>query len=37
MLAGLPVPFHVVGGTELRQAVQALGQRMLAAAGTSTP
>ncbi|MGC4154177.1 MAG: WYL domain-containing protein [Propionicimonas sp.] len=37
MLAGLPVPFHVVGGTELRQAVQALGQRMLAAAGTATP
>ncbi len=37
MLAGLPVPFHVVGGTELRQAVQELGQRMLAAAGTAAP
>lgn len=37
LLAGLPVPFHVVGGTELRRAVRELGQRMLAAAGTATP
>lgn len=35
MLAGLPVPFRVVGGPELREAVQALGSRMLAAAGAS--
>ncbi|MCW5952916.1 MAG: WYL domain-containing protein [Propionibacteriaceae bacterium] len=35
VLAGLPVPFHVVGGPELRHAVRELGNRMLAAAGTT--
>ncbi|MBX9243288.1 WYL domain-containing protein [Actinotalea ferrariae] len=30
-LAAIPVPFHVVGGPELRQTVRRLGERLLAA------
>lgn len=33
VLAGLQMPFHVVGGPELRAAVRELGERMRAAAG----
>jgi predicted DNA-binding transcriptional regulator YafY len=32
-LAALPAPFRVMGGPELRDAVEALGRRLLAAAG----
>jgi len=36
-LASIPIPFHVVGGPELREAVAAVGQRMIeAAAGAPT-
>lgn len=33
LLAALPMPFHVVGGPELRVAVRSLGERLLGAAG----
>lgn len=37
VLAGLPVPFQVVRGPELRAAVRTLGQRMLAAVESAAP
>jgi hypothetical protein len=33
VLAGIPAPFRVVRGPELRDAVRVLGQRLIAAAG----
>lgn len=36
ILAGIPVPFRVIEGPQLRAAVQQLGERMLAAAGQPT-
>jgi predicted DNA-binding transcriptional regulator YafY len=34
-LAAFPIPFHVVGGPELRAAVAAVARRLMAALGTS--
>lgn len=36
-LAGVPVPYRIVGSAEIREAARALGERLLAASGSDDP